>query len=154
MAGQFSKREPAGTGAGRAARPASRHCDPRVPTAPRGQKEISADWRHLKSWLVTVRGKWDLAVLVNLDRGVERPGDLIETINKQAATNISWKVLIATLRRLEHDGYVRHLEISRLPRVTKYWLLPAGHRLVSALARLDTWFEEAEACSLPAGQPG
>ena len=78
------------------------------PAAPRGRKEISADWRHLKSWLVTVRGKWDLAVLVNLDRGVERPGDLIETINKQAATDISWKVLIATLRRLEHEGYVRH----------------------------------------------
>jgi hypothetical protein len=37
--------------------------------------------------------------------------------------------------------------------VTKYWLLPAGHRLVSALARLDTWFEEAEACP-PAGQAG
>jgi DNA-binding HxlR family transcriptional regulator len=117
--------------------------------------EISADWRHLKSWLVTVRGKWDLAVLVNLDRGVERPGDLIETINRQAATDISWKVLIATLRRLEHEGYVRHREISRLPRVTKYWLQPGGGRGGSALARRDGGVEEAEAAAGPAaGQPG
>jgi DNA-binding HxlR family transcriptional regulator len=154
MTGQFSKREPADTGAGRAARPASRRGDPRPPAAPRGPKEISADWRHLKSFLVTVRGKWDLAVLVNLDRGVERPGDLIETINRQAATDISWKVLIATLRRLEHEGYVQHREISRLPRVTKYWLLPAGHRLISALTRLDAWFEEGEAAAGPAEQTG
>ena len=102
-----------------------------------------------------MRGKWDLAVLVNLDRGVERPGDLIETINRQAATDISWKVLIATLRRLELEGYVLHREVSRLPRVTKYWLQPAGHRLISALARLDAWFEEGEAAaSQAAGQPG
>ena len=154
MARQVSKREPADTGAARTARPAPRRCDPRAPAAPRGRKEISADWRHLKSWLAAVRGKWDLAVLTNLGRGVERPGDLIDTINEQAADDISWKVLTSTLRRLEDEGYVLHKEVSRLPRVTRYWLLPAGRRLVRALTRLDAWFEDGEIDGPPAAQAG
>lgn len=112
-----------------------------------GRDGALVDWRHLRSRLAAVRGKWDLAVVVNLERGVERPGDLIGAINQQAAEEISWKVLIETLRRLEEEGYVGHREISRLPRVTRYWLQPAGRRLVSALARLDAWYAEGEQCS-------
>jgi|SRR5581483_10137362 len=147
MAGQSVELDPAGTAdtAGQASPPRG----VRASAAPHGQDEGSTDWRHLKSRLAAVRGKWDLAVLMNLDGGVERPGDLIEIINRQAAEEISWKVLIATLRRLEHEGYVGHRELSRLPRVTKYWLLPAGRQLVHALARLDAWFEEGETASCP-----
>jgi DNA-binding HxlR family transcriptional regulator len=118
-----------------------------VPASSPRWNRACADWKHLRSRLAAVRGKWDLAVLVNLERGVERPGDLIEVINEQAEEEISWKVLIETLRRLEEEGYVGHREISRLPRVTRYWLRPAGRRLISALARLDAWYTEGEPCT-------
>jgi DNA-binding HxlR family transcriptional regulator len=152
MARQSGKREPGGAGPAGASCPAQRSGG--VPAAGGGQGEMIADWRHLKSWLAAVRGKWDLAVLTNLGRGVERPGDLIDTINRQAADDISWKVLTSTLRRLEDEGLVRHKDVSRLPRVTRYWLLPAGRRLVRALTRLDAWFEDGETDGPPAAQAG
>ena len=100
---------------------------------------------------MTVRGKWDLAVLVNLDRGVERPGDLIETINRAGCDRHQLESpdrdACGGLSMRDMSGIE---EISRLPRVTKYWLLPAGHRLLSALARLDAWFEEGEAAAAAA----
>jgi DNA-binding HxlR family transcriptional regulator len=152
MTSQSGKNEPAG--AASTLRPAPRSGGAPAAQAAGGQVEMIADWRHLKSWLAAVRGKWDLAVLINLGRGVERPGDLIDTINGQAADDISWKVLTSTLRRLEDEGYVLHKEVSRLPRVTRYWLLPAGRRLVRALTRLDAWFEDGEIDGPPAAQAG
>lgn len=106
------------------------------------------NWRHLMMVLAPVRGRWDLAVLANLEQRATRPGDLIEAINTQAGNadghRISWKVLIDTLRRLEEEGHVGHREVSRLPRETRYWLLPSGRRLVAALNRLDAWYEADE----------
>jgi DNA-binding HxlR family transcriptional regulator len=116
-----------------------------IPASERNANLI--DWRQLKSRMAVFHRKWDLAVLVNLERGVERPGDLIEAISQQAEEAISWKVLIQTLRRLEEEGYVARREVSRLPRVTRYWLRPAGRRLVSAVARLDAWYTEDERCT-------
>jgi DNA-binding HxlR family transcriptional regulator len=85
-----------------------------------------------------VHGKWDLAVLVNLEPGPRRPGDLMTLINGQAeGVPVSWKVLTETLRRLERVGYVGHREVSRLPRVTFYWLEPAGRGMVRVLASMD-----------------
>jgi DNA-binding HxlR family transcriptional regulator len=115
------------------------------------------NWRHLMVVLAPVRGRWDLAVLANLEQRETRPGDLIEAINAQAGNTdghrISWKVLIDTLRRLEEEGYVGHREVSRLPRETRYWLLPSGRRLVAALNRLeDAWNETDEREETGAGE--
>lgn len=100
--------------------------------------------------LAPLRTTWDTAVLVNLAAGIERPGDLIEAINAQAADGrqVGWKVLKDALRRLERTGYVTHKEMPSVPRETRYWLNPPGHRLVSALIQLDTWYAARE----PAGQ--
>lgn len=124
-------------------RPDDGHCDGHQAARLRDGKTV--DWENLRRRLAPVRGKWDLAVLANLASGVARPGDLIEAINAQTEDRrISWKVLTETLRRLEDEGYVGHKEISRLPRVTRYWLMPPGYRLVSALCMLDVWYWKIE----------
>jgi DNA-binding HxlR family transcriptional regulator len=105
------------------------------------------DWQNLMSRLAPLRTRWDLAVLANLagsDSPV-RPADLIKAINEQSADGqISWKVLEARLRRLEASGYVARREVPRVPRETRYWLLPRGHRLMRALAMLETWYDEQD----------
>jgi len=118
--------------------------------------EQTVDWEHLRKRLAAVRGRWDLAVLANLAGGVTRPGDLIEAISAQSEKErrISWKVLTETLRRLEDEGYVGHKEISRLPRVTRYWLTPPGYRLVSVLCLLDAWYRDLERSQGGTEQPG
>jgi DNA-binding HxlR family transcriptional regulator len=104
---------------------------------------VVLNWVHLRTQLAAVRGRWDLAVLANLARGATRPGDLLEAIRSQAAQDrrLSWTVLTRTLRRMEDEGYVGHAEVSRLPRVTRYWLTPGGQRLVIWLARMDSFRE-------------
>jgi DNA-binding HxlR family transcriptional regulator len=106
----------------------------------------TVDWPYLKRRLAAVRGRWDLAVIAHLARDVTRPSELIASINAQAAQDpeLSWTVLTRTLRRLESEGYVGHEEISRLPRVTRYWLTSAGWRLARWLTRLDTVSQETE----------
>jgi DNA-binding HxlR family transcriptional regulator len=61
------------------------------------------NWQNLMNQLAPLRRQWDLAVLANLAAGTERPGDLIEAINAQAADGdgSAGKVLNDTLRRLE-----------------------------------------------------
>jgi DNA-binding HxlR family transcriptional regulator len=102
--------------------------------------------QNLINRLAPLRRQWDLAVLANLAAGTERPGDLIEAINAQASDGrrIGWKVLTDTLRRLERSGYVARQEMPGAPRETRYRLLPPGHRPVSALSLLDTWYDDHE----------
>jgi DNA-binding HxlR family transcriptional regulator len=104
------------------------------------------NWQNLMNRLAPLRRQWDLAVLANLAAGTERPGDLIEAINAQAADGrrIGWKVLNDTLRRLERGGYVTRQEMPGVPRETRYWLRPPGHRLLAALRLLDTWYDDQE----------
>jgi DNA-binding HxlR family transcriptional regulator len=104
------------------------------------------NWQNLMNRLAPLRRQWDLAVLANLAAGIERPGDLIEAINTQATDGrrIGWKVLNDTLGRLVRSGYVDRQEVSSVPRETRYWLRPPGHRLVSVLTLLDTWYNDHE----------
>jgi DNA-binding HxlR family transcriptional regulator len=135
--------------------PAGGHDDHHGSQEPAGRirNEDAVNWEHLRRRLAGVRGRWDLAVLGNLAEGVERPGALIDAINTQTQEHqLSWKVLTETLRRLEDEGYVEHQEISRLPRVTKYWLTPDGHRLVKALCLLEAWYQQHESSHSCPGQ--
>ena len=105
------------------------------------------DWQNLMRRLAPLRTRWDLAVLANLNGSDApvRPADLIKAINKQSADGqISWKVMEARLRRLEASGYVARREVPHVPRETRYWLLPRGHRLIRALTLLETWYDEQE----------
>jgi DNA-binding HxlR family transcriptional regulator len=103
------------------------------------------DWQNLISWLAPVGRRWDIAVLANLppDGSWVRPAELLDVINAQASPErqVSWKVLEETFRRLEACGYIARLEMTRVPRETRYWILPTGRRLVTALTLLEAWYE-------------
>jgi len=108
------------------------------------------DWQNLRDRLSLLRMRWDLAVMANLADidGPVRPADLIKVINAQSrGGHITWKVLADRLRHLEADGYVAREEVLHVPRETRYWLLPRGRRLISALERLDAWYREEDAAS-------
>ena len=103
------------------------------------------DWQNLRNRLAPVRRRWDLAVLANLADSSDgtRPADLIKAINAQSSDgHIGWKVLEDRLRQLEASGYVARREVPNVPRETRYWLLPPGHRLITALSRLEAWYDE------------
>jgi DNA-binding HxlR family transcriptional regulator len=113
------------------------------------------NWQNLMYRLAPLRRQWDLAVLANLAAGTERPGDLIEAINTQASDGrrIGWKVLNDTLRRLERSGYVARQEMPGVPRETRYRLRPPGHRLLSALSQLDSWYDDHDSGNGARGAP-
>ncbi|HEY1627964.1 MAG TPA: winged helix-turn-helix transcriptional regulator [Streptosporangiaceae bacterium] len=119
------------------------------------------DWPQLTGRLRTVvsvvRHRWDLPILANLDgeQGT-RPGDLVGAVNSQAArwahllgaaggqagqVQLSRQVLSLRLRALEGDGFVRHAEITRIPRVRLYFLLPKGRAALHSLRGLAPWDE-------------
>ncbi|HVT70458.1 MAG TPA: winged helix-turn-helix transcriptional regulator [Trebonia sp.] len=103
------------------------------------------NWQDLRDRLAPLRTRWDLAVLANLadSDGPVRPTNLIEAINAQSSDGqIRWKVLEERLRCLESAGYIARRELPRVPRETRYWLLPPGHRLISAVTMLDRWYSE------------
>jgi len=111
------------------------------------------DWQNLRDRLAPLRSRWDLAVLANLadSDGPVRPADLIKAINAQSGDGqISWKVAEARLRRLQAAGYIARREVRHVPRETRYWLLPRGRRLITALAMLDAWYDEQDPGPAPA----
>jgi len=120
------------------------------------QTSSPLDWRGILARLAPVRHRWDLAILANLERGIESPADLLEVINEQAGNGrqLSPQVLSGRLRRLEEAGYIRYAEISRVPRRRRYWLLPRGRRLLDALNMLDAWYEAQGPCDSPTAAVG
>lgn len=127
-----------------------------------GEPDDQPDWPQLTGRLrvvvTVVRHRWDLPILANLDeeRGT-RPGDLIGVVNSQAAW---WAHLLAEagsesgqsqlwpqylskrLGALERAGYVRHTEITRIPRVWLYYLLPKGRAALRSVRGLAPWDEQ------------
>jgi DNA-binding HxlR family transcriptional regulator len=114
------------------------------------------DWRDILARLTPVRHRWDLAILANLEGGIDRPADLLQVINGQAGAErqLSPQVLSGRLRRLEEAGYVGHAEISRIPRRRRYWLRPRGRRLLDALNVLDAWYQAQGPCDNAADSSG
>jgi DNA-binding HxlR family transcriptional regulator len=114
------------------------------------------DWRDILARLAPVRHRWDLAILANLEGGIDRPADLLQVINGQARTGqqLSPQVLSGRLRRLEEAGYVGYAEISRIPRRRSYWLQPRGRRLLDALSVLDAWYDAQGPCDNATGAAG
>ena len=105
------------------------------------------DWQNLMRRLAPLRTRWDVALLANMagsDAPV-RPVDLINAINAQSDDGqLSWKVMEDRLRHLEASGYIARREVHHGPRESRYWLLPPGRRLLSALELLDAWYGEQE----------
>lgn len=114
------------------------------------------DWRGILARLAPVRHRWDLAILANLERGIESPADLLEVINEQVGNGrqLSPQVLSGRLRRLEEASYVGYAETSRIPRRRTYWLLPRGRHLLDALNMLDAWYAAQGPCDGATGTVG
>ena len=103
-----------------------------------GQRD-ELDWRIAQAQLAPVRHRWDLAVLCNLDATTgRRPAYLLKAINSQApeGQQLSPQVLSGRLRELEHDGYIRHEDLSVIPMHRVYYLQPPGQTLISDLSRI------------------
>jgi DNA-binding HxlR family transcriptional regulator len=124
----------------------------RVPRQP----GLLLDWRDILARLAPVRHRWDLAILANLEGGIDSPAGLLQVINGQARAGqqLSPQVLSGRLRRLEEAGYVGYAETSRIPRRRRYWLRPRGRRLLDALSVLDAWYEAQGPCDNATGVPG
>jgi DNA-binding HxlR family transcriptional regulator len=88
--------------------------------------------------------------LCNLDeQAPRRTSDVLAAINDQAdERRLSPQVLSGRLRSLEHAGYIRHEDLSRLPLLRVYVLLPPGRRLIRMLSGLDV--PASRACCQPA----
>jgi DNA-binding HxlR family transcriptional regulator len=106
---------------------------------PRGgpARECALDWRAVQARLDPVRHRWDLAILANLDEDEGCcPADLRAVINGQAGEGrrLSPQVLSGRLRELEGAGYVRHEDLTVIPLVRVYYLLPPARGLLSELS--------------------
>jgi DNA-binding HxlR family transcriptional regulator len=86
--------------------------------------------------LARIANKWTAMVVIALDGGRMRFGDLRTTVD-----GISAKVLTETLRDLERDGLVtRHVYVEVPPRV-EYELTALGRTLHTPLEALGRWAE-------------
>lgn len=113
-----------------------------APAGPPGAGQASPgqvlDWEGVKDRLNVLRHRWDLGIIANL-AGPEplTPSDLLEVINRQARRfELIPQVLSLRLRALEKAGYIGHEDLSRIPTLRVFYLMPAGHRLLAELACL------------------
>jgi DNA-binding HxlR family transcriptional regulator len=123
--------------------------------AGKGQRH-ALDWRAVQARLSPVRHRWDLAILCNLDEADgRRPADLLAAVNSQAGAGrqLSSQVQSGRLRELEHDGYIRHEDLSVMPLHRVYYLQPRGRSLISDLARIISPGRPARGAARAPGQP-
>jgi DNA-binding HxlR family transcriptional regulator len=124
------------------------------PDASREQRR-ALDWRAVQARLGPVRHRWDLAILCNLDQAAGcRPADILAAINAQAGAGrqLSPQVLSGRLRDLEHNGYIRHVDLSVMPLHRVYYLQPPGQGLLSDLSRITRPDHGSHGAACTAGQ--
>src|ERR1700694_4725003 len=96
-----------------------------------------------------LEGRWKLLILFHLfDGHVLRFSDL-----ERAIPEISQKMLIQQLRRMEADGVVRRIVHHQVPPKVEYCLTKWGQALCPALDALLKWATLREKLSVPAGRP-
>lgn len=89
-----------------------------------------------RSVLERIGEKWSVLVLLAIEGGATRPGEL-----RRRVEGISKKIATETLRRLERDGLVERAAFAeRVPRV-EYALTPTARELVPVLLEIKRWAE-------------
>lgn len=78
--------------------------------------------------------KWSVLVLLHLSHG-----DLRFTALRRAIPDISQRVLTATLRKLEREGFIWREVVPTIPPQVTYGKTPLGQALVEHLAALADW---------------
>ena len=91
----------------------------------------------IRSVLSKVTGKWQVLVLLSLEDGALRFGQLKRTIG-----DVTQRVLTENLRGLERDGYLTRTVIDGPPIAVFYELTPMGLALVKILKTLVYWADD------------
>lgn len=89
-----------------------------------------------RTTLDLVAGTWSVVVVYALGSGPRRFSDLSESIG-----GISKKMLVQTLRRLEHNGLVERRPIRARPAGVEYRLTALGVSLLEPIGMLSRWAE-------------
>jgi DNA-binding HxlR family transcriptional regulator len=84
--------------------------------------------------LALIGGKWTIQIVVALARGPKRFSELLRSIE-----GISQKMLTATLRDLEKDGFVTRTVTPSIPLRVDYELTEMGRELNGPLGAIGRW---------------
>lgn len=90
-----------------------------------------------RRYLDLIGDKWTPIVLYCLSGGTRRFGEL-----QRGIPDISKKMLIQVLRRLEADGLLDRKVYQQVPPKTEYTLTPAGLRIHEPIAAMCSWAKE------------
>lgn len=91
----------------------------------------------VRTVLSKVTGKWQIVILLTLDTGPHRFGEL-----KRAIGDITQRVLTENLRNLQRDGYLSRTVHEGPPVAVSYALTPQGKDLVARIWPLVDWANE------------
>jgi len=97
-------------------------------------EETHNDCRPVGEILNQIGGKWTVLIINLLSHGPKRFGEI-----KREIGGISQKVLTATLRDLEMDGFVTRTVTPSIPPRVDYELTELGHDLQVPLKLLGAW---------------
>jgi DNA-binding HxlR family transcriptional regulator len=95
---------------------------------------LTGDCRPVGEVLALVGDKWSVLVVMQLGEGVMRFSALRRRIG-----GISQKMLTATLRGLERDGYVTRAVYPTIPPRVEYALTDLGRDLLEPVTALGRW---------------
>jgi DNA-binding HxlR family transcriptional regulator len=90
--------------------------------------------RRISDILARIGDKWSLLVIRQLGDGSQRFSEI-----KRSLGSISQKMLTATLRGLERDGFVSRTVFPTVPPRVDYELTPLGHDLLVPVRSLGDW---------------
>lgn len=94
----------------------------------------------IRSVLANVTGKWRMIILLALEDGPQRFGQL-----KRCIGDVTQRVLTENLRGLQRDGYLTRTVDPGPPVAVSYELTPLGHSLLERLKPLVYWsYEEMD----------
>ena len=102
-----------------------------------GNFHESSACRRISEILARVGDKWTVLVIVQLREGPLRFSEI-----KRRLGSISQKMLTATLRALERDGFVTRTVFPSVPPRVDYELTPLGRDLLKPVAAMANWASE------------
>lgn len=102
-----------------------------------GHMHVTEDCRAVSELLQRIGDKWSILVVGRLGRGPMRFSELRHVIG-----GISQKMLTATLRNLEQDGFVTRTAYATIPPRVEYELTPLGRELLVPVTGLGEWARE------------
>ncbi len=78
--------------------------------------------------------KWKFCILMELDKGITRPKDLVE-----AVTGVTKRVLHQQLKQLEFYKIIDRVTYPEIPPRVEYFLTEDGKRILPILDAINKW---------------